>query len=120
MGDIISISGLALKVYITYKDAGDEYSHILEEVVTLQVLVDKVTQHLKGTTVSSNDRHEALTVLKGYQGVLEELNSLIQKHKRLAFINKKLALRGVKLGKEDIETLHLKLISNTGLLNGFV
>lgn len=50
-------------------------------------------------------------------------NLLIKKYKRLASMNQRLVFRGVKLGKEDITALQvvrLILVSNAGLLNGFV
>ena len=55
MGDIISISRLAVKVYTAYKDAPDNYRHISEEVVALQILIDNAAQHFTTTTMSSND-----------------------------------------------------------------
>ena len=56
MGDIIAISGLAVKVYTAYKDAPDDYKHISEEVVALKILVDKVAQHFRSTNMS---RHKS-------------------------------------------------------------
>ena len=121
VGDFIAISGLAVRVYIAYKDAPGRYRHISEEVAALQILIDKAAQHFKSTTLSSDDHHNSQKVLEGCQGVLQDLYSLIEKHKRLASTIKGLGLTGVRLGKGDnITTLHAQLISNTGLLNGFV
>ena len=118
--DIIATSGLAVRVHLAYKDAPDDGRYISEDVVTLQALIDKAAQHLKKTTISSDDRHHGQEVLKGCQGVLEDLMALIEKYKRLACINMKLVLNTVKVGKENITTLHVRLMSNTGLLTGFV
>ena len=119
-GDIIAISALAIKVYTAYKDAPDDYRYIAEEVIALQILIDKVSQHFKSTTIGSSDCDDGQKVLKGCQSVLEDLNSLIEKYKVLASTNKRQVFKRVKLGKEDIATLRQRLISNTGLLNGFV
>ena len=116
-GDFIVLSGLATRVHIAYKDAPDYYRHISEEVATLKLLIDKVVLHFKST--SSNDRHGGQAVLKGCQGVLEDLNSFIERYKRIASMNKRLVLNGVRLGK-DITALQVQLISNTALLKGFV
>ena len=118
--DIIATSGLAVRVHLAYKDAPDDYRFISEDAATLQALVDKAAQHLKRTTISSDDRHHGQEVLKGCQGVLEDLLALIEKYKRLACINPRLVLNGVKLRKDNITTLHVQLMSHTGLLNGFV
>ena len=117
--DIIATSGLAFRVHATYKDT-PHYKHISEDVASLQVLIDKAAQHFKSDTITSDDRHYGQKVLKGCQGVLGELNSFIDKYKRLASMNKMLVLNRMKLGKEDITTLQVRLVSNTGLLNGFV
>ena len=117
--DIIATSGLAVRVHSAYKDAPDDYRHIMEDVAALQVLIDKVAQHFKGTIISSDDRHHGQKVLKGCRGVLEDLMSFIEKYNRLAFINQRPVLNRVKLGK-DITVLQVWLISEMVLLNGFV
>ena len=114
-GDIVAISTLATKVHIAYKDAGDDYRHICEEVATLQTLIEKVAQHFKSPNINSNDRHDGWKILsEGCQSVLNDLNSLIQKYKMLVSANKSRVLTRAK------EALRERLISNTGLLNGFV
>ena len=121
--DIIAIAGLAVRVSIAYKDAPDApdaYRHISEEVAALKLLVDKVAPHFKGTTISQEDYHYGEKTLKDCQSVLEDLDSFIQKYRRLASINKRLVLNRFKLGKEDITALDVQLISKTALLNGFV
>ena len=120
IGDIIAISTLAVRVHIAFKDAPDDYRHILKEVATFQILIEKVARHVKSTTFSSDDSQDGQRVLKGCQSVLQDLHSLIEKHKSLASTNKRLILKGVKVGKEDITTLHAQLILKTGLLNSFI
>ena len=117
--DIITVSGLAAKVYAAYNDTTD-YRHISEEVAAFQVLIDKVAQHFKSTTISSDDHYYGQKIFKGCQGVLVDLDGLFEKYRRLSSINKRIALNLIKLGKEDIRTLHEQLISNTVLLNGYV
>ena len=116
--DIIFISGLAAKVYAAYNDTPD-YRYVSEEVAALRVLINKVAYHLKSAT-SSNDHHYGHKALKGCQGVLVDLDRLFEKYRRLASINKRIVLGGVKLGKDDITALYVQLMSNTVLLNGFV
>ena len=119
--DIIVISGLAVTVYTAYKNAPlDDDRHILKDIAALQILIDKAAQHLKGTTISSNGRLDGQRVLRGCQSVLQDLYFLIEKYNRLVLINKRLVLKGVRLGKEDITTLQIRLISETVLLKGVV
>ena len=120
VGDIIAISQLAVKVYGAYKDAPTNYRHISEEVKSLEIRINKAKQLFKSSTLSDNDRQEGQEVLKGCQSILEDLNSLIEKYHSIASSNKQQAFKRVKLGTEDITTLRARLISNTGLLNGFI
>ena len=120
IGDIIVISGLAIKVQEAYKDAPDDYRYISEEVEVLHALINKVAQHFKSTAISSDNRLDGQKVLKGCQSVLEDLNSVFEKYKRRASTNKRTAFMGVKIGKENIVSVQERLIFNTGLLRGFV
>ena len=118
-GDIIAISQLAVKVYTAYKDAPINYKNISEEVKSLQMMVMKAGQHLKSTTLSDNNRQLGQEVLRSCQSVLEDLNSLIKEYNSVS-ANTHQVFKRVRLGAEDITTLRARLISNTGLLNGFI
>ena len=118
--DIISISGLAVRVSIAYKDASDDYRPISEDVSALKLLIDRVAPHFMSNTISQEDYHFGEKVLRGCQSVLEDLNSFMRKYERLASISNRLVLNRVKLGKEDVRALHVQLLSNTVLLNGFL
>lgn len=120
VGDIIAISRLAIKVYTAYKDAPDDYRHISDEVKSLQIIINKAALYFDSTTLSNNTRQGGQEVLKGCKSVLEDLNSLIEEYKSLVSTNKRLVFKRVKLGKEDIATLRVRLISNTVLLSDFV
>lgn len=118
MSNIIAISALTMKVYIDYKDTLPDCQQISEGALALHTLIDKAKQHLGSTTISSDDQCYGQKVLRGCQGVLEELNSLVERYKSLAAINERLAKSKVR--REGIVALHDRLISNTILLNGFV
>lgn len=119
-GDFIAISSLAMRVHIAYKEAPGDYRYISEDIAVLQVLMDEAAQHFKSAIISSDDRHDGQRVLENCQGVLEDLNSLIEKYKRRASTNRRFPFMGVKVVGENIVTLHERLIIRTGLLNGFV
>lgn len=119
-GDIFTIVQLATRVYRAYKDAPSDYKRIANDVKPLHNLINKAAQHLKSTTLSDDDKQEGQDVLKGCQGVLEDLNALMEKYKSLASTNKRLDFKRVKLGTEDIATLRVALISNVTLLSSFI
>ena len=117
VGDIVAISQLAMKVYAAYKDAPDDYRHLSEEVLSLQIIIDRAVQQFESTTLSSNDRQHGQQVLKGCESVLEDLNSLIEKY---TSGKTRQAFKKVMLDSDDIAPLRARLISNTSLLNGFI
>ena len=120
MGDIIAISKLAVKVYIAYKDAPNEYKHVTEEVKSLHIMVKKAAQHFESTTLDDNARQDGQEILKGCQSVLGDLNTLIKKYNSLASANPGQVFHRIRLGTEDIATLRARLTSNALLLSSFI
>ena len=125
VGNFIAISALAIKVHAAYEDAGDCYKHILAELTTLRILIDKAQQHFKSTasttiTSDDHDNYHGQKLLGDCQGVLEDLDSFIGKCKRLAPSDQRPVFARLKLDNEDIESLQGRLISNVVLLKGFV
>ena len=120
MGDIIAISGLALKVYTAYKEAPDNYRNISDEVNSLHIVIKKAAKHFESTSLSDSNWQEGQEVLKGCQNVLEDLDCLIEKYNSLASSSTSKAIQKIQLGAEDIATLRARITSNTTLLNGFI
>ena len=120
VGDIMAISGLALKVYTAYKDAPDDYRNIADEVKSLHIIIEEAAQHFKSTTLSDRKQQGGKEVLEGCENVLKDLDALIKKYNALASANTSQVFRRIKLGTEDIVTVRARLTSNTTLLNSFI
>ena len=122
VGNIISISKLAAKVYATYQDAPDNYKHISvsEGVMSLQSMIDTTAQHFESTPFSDNDLQECQEVLKGCENVLKGLNSFFKKKNGPASTHTSQVHKRVQPGAEDITTLKARLMSSTILLNSFI
>ena len=130
VGDIVAISGLALKVCTAYKDALGDYQNISDEVESLHIIINRAAHHFESTTLSDNSQQEGHKVLRGCHKVLVDLDALIEKYNSLASkstgTSTSQALQRLKLsaslviGTEDIATLRARLTSNTTLLNGFI
>ena len=85
VGDIMAISGLALKVYTAYKDAPDDYRNIADEVDSLHIIIEEATQHFdESTTLSTKKQQRGKKVLEGCQNLLKDLDALIEKYNALA------------------------------------
>ena len=122
VGDIMAISGLAIKVYTAYKDAPDDYRNIADEVRSLHIIINEAARHFESTALSKEKQQGGKEVLEGCQNVLQDLDTLIEKYNTLAPANANTSqvFRRIKLGTEDIATLRVRLISNTTLLNSFI
>ena len=121
VGDIMAISGLALKVYTAYKDAPDDYRNIADEVKSLHIIIEEAARHFDGSTTLSNKKQQGgKEVLEGCQNVLRDLDALIEKYNTLASAGRSQVFQRIKLGTEDIVTLRARLTSNTTLLNSFI
>ena len=119
-GDIIAVSQLVAKVYAAYKNAPKDYRDICGEVKSLQIIINKAIKHIQSTTLNDDDRQEGQEILRSCQSLLEDLDSLIEKYNSLAPAKSGRIFKKVQFGTEDIATLRVRLISNTGLLNGFI
>ena len=117
VGDILTISELAVKVYTAYKDGPENHRHISEEVEALQILIDGAEQYFTSTIMSSHVRDKGQKALKGCQSVLEDLYSLIEKYKSPASTS---IFKRVKLGTEDLTKLRARLTTNAVLLDSFL
>ena len=118
--DIMAISGLAVKIYSAYKHAPADYRNISDEVESLHIIIQKAAKHFEDTKLNDNSRQEGLKVLKGCQNILEDLDALIIKYSSIASASTGQIIQRIQLGAEDISSLRIRLISNTGLLNGFI
>ena len=120
VGDIMTVSTLALKVYSAYKDAPDDYRNIADEVNSLHIITEDAAQHFESATLSNKKQKRGKKVLEGCQNVLKDLDALIEKYDALDSASTSQVLRRIKLGTEDIATLRARLISNTTLLDSFI
>ena len=125
VGDIMAISGLALKVYAAYNDAPGDYRNISDEVESLHILIKKAAQHFESTALSERTalsdfrQQQVQQLLEGCKNVLEHLDTHIEKYS-LASASTSQALQRIKLATEDFTALRARLISITDLLNGFI
>lgn len=119
VGDIMAISGLAIKVYPAYNDASGAYRNSSNEVKSLHIIINKTVKHFESTTLSEGNRQEDQEVLEGCRNVPENLNALIIKYNSIASASISQIIWKIKLGTEDIATLRARLTLNITLLNSF-
>ena len=120
MGDIIVISGLALKVYTAYKDAPGDYRNIADGVRSLHIIINEAALHFESTTLSKKKQQGVEELLEGCQNVLKDLDTFFEKYNALASANTSQVFRKIKLGTEIVILQARLTLNTTKLLNSFI
>ena len=118
IGDIVSVSKLAWKVYKSCKDASEDFKNLSTEVVSLHVVLKETEEVIAENTPNRNQAFRLQNLSEGCQMVLQDLEQLIDRYKSLGSKSQRTWDR-LKYGTEDIHTIRLRLISNTTMLSAY-
>ena len=118
VGDIVTISALAWKVFKSCKDASEDFKNLSGEVVSLHVVLketeDLVSEHEMNRDQATQLKHLAA----GCQKVLEDLEQLLTKYQSLGSKSQRTWDR-LKWGKEGIADVRARLTSTTSMLSTY-
>ena len=118
VGDIVTVSTLAWKVFKCCKDASEDFKNLSGEVVSLHVVLketeDLVTENEMNRDQTSQLKHLAA----GCQKVLEDLEKLLNKYQSLGSKSQRTWDR-LKWGKEGVADVRARLTSNTSMLSAY-
>lgn len=118
IGDFITISTLAWRTYKSCKDSSDNFNSISSEVASLHIVLKEVEESLSGQTLSGSQETQLRTLGNGCNDVLNDLNMLVEKYNSFG-TNSQRTWDRVKWGREDIQSIRERLISNITMLNTF-
>ena len=119
VGDVIATGKLAWTVYKACKDAPASFGTVAQEVIALEAVVRQFEEAFEGQALSTTEQDRLKAVCQGCQDVLNELQDLVQKYKRLGS-NAKLSFDRFKWAAVPVGELRTRLISNTSLLSAFI
>jgi len=120
VGDFLTVSKLAWTVYKSCKDSVGDFQNISGEVSSLHIVL-KETEDLTAECRHNMDTEREAHLLQignGCHDVLKELESLLTKYDSLGTQTQRTWDR-MRWGVEDIASIRLRLISNTGMLTAF-
>ena len=112
VGDFLTVSQLALRVYNAYKSAPDDFRNISDEINSLLNVVNKAQNQFKPDP--DNGKR------------LKDLDGLLVKYRAMKSTTSQnglavgRAVDRVKWGQENITELRARLTSNTTLLHTFI
>ena len=119
VGDVVAIGTLAWSVYKSCKRAPESFGEISSEVLSLHAVLKEAEEALSAQSLPPARQEQLKAVGDGCRCVLEDLDKLVKKYESLGTQSKRTWDR-VRFGAEDISSLRLRLVSNTGLLNGLL
>ena len=118
IGDIISVSTLAWKLFKSCKDAPGEFKNVASEVVSLHVVLKETEELIAEGNLSTHQATQLQHLTDGCQNVLQDLTGLLKKYQSLGTKSQRTWDR-LKWGSEGIANVRTKLISNTTMLSAY-
>ena len=118
IGDVVSISTLAWKLFKSCKDASGDFKNLAGEVVSLHVVLKETEELVAENDLSSRQNSQLQHLADGCQEVLQDLEDLIRKYQSLGTKTQRTWDR-MKWGSEGIANLRSRLISNTTMLSAY-
>ena len=118
IGDIISVSSLAWKLFKSCKDAPGEFKNVAGEVVSLHMVLKETEELVSESNLTSHQTSQLQHLTDGCQNVLQDLTELLKKYQSLGTKTQRTWDR-LKWGSEGIANVRTRLISNTTILSAY-
>jgi hypothetical protein len=119
VGDFLAVGKLAWSVYKSCRDASESFGNISVEVLSLHAVLKEVEETLSDHQLTESKQASLATISNGCQGVLLDLQTLVDKYESLGSQSKRTWDR-MKWGSNDITELRARLTSNTTMLAAFM
>lgn len=119
LGDVLLLSKLAWDVYLTCKEASDDFRRLATEVASLHVVLKETEVYMNEYTELDTSRRNRLEILtSGCRGTLEDLEELLKSYSSLGTQAQRTWDR-MRFGLEDLADVRSRLVSNVTMLTAF-
>ena len=116
--DVVLCVRFAHKLWKEAKDAANDFQNIATEVANFKLVLDEVQESISEHELGRRKRTQLAKLINDCNGVLKDLQGLLEKYKSLATQSKRTWDR-LRWGKEPIEETRSRLVSHTTLLTNF-
>jgi ankyrin repeat protein len=121
VGDFITVSGLALKLYNNFKDAPGELSEVGRQLQSFHIAVANLADQAKDESsplnqIATAQRLELNALCENVRTTMTELEDLHQKHQGM----KRISMSRFKLGVKNLAPIRGKLTTQILAVNTFV
>ena len=119
VGDCIVEGRLAWKIFVDFKEAPETFHDLRTEVLALHTVLER-TKHFLGTAaLSPGSQSELDSIIDCCNRVLQSLDEIIIKYKRVGEKTKSLLDR-IRLSNQDIVGIRQRLIASVVMLTMFI
>ena len=119
VGDCIQIGKLAWKVFVDFKAAPDIFHNLHSEVLSLHMVLERAQQTLCHAALPPDSQLELDNIINYCNSVLQSLDEVIIKYKRVGEKTKSLVDR-IKLSNEDIGNIRQRLMASIMMFIMFI
>lgn len=118
VGDVLTVSKVAWKVYQGYKFAPEEFNSISKEALALHIVLKEIEDaHHDHAGTAWVD--EINPIQQGCESVLRDLQNVLEKYKSLGKLGSCDHWERMKWAKEDFLQLRRRMVVYTSLLTAF-
>ena len=118
VGDILAVGQLCWRVYKKCKDSPGNYAELASEVGALHNVMKETEELLSQQALTTKQGNKLLACRQGCESVLKDLDGLLVKYESLG-TNSRRTFDRMGFGMQDMNSIRLRLISNTSLLDAF-
>lgn len=118
-GEFLAVGTLCWTVYKKRKDSPGDYKELSSEVGNLHTVLKETEELLSRQTLSAEQKIKLNASRSGCEDVLKDLDNLLLKHEILGTRSCR-ALDRAGFGLQDMNSIRMRLISNTVALDAFI
>ena len=118
IGDIVTVSTLAWRLFKSCKDASGDFKNVASEVVSLHVVLKETEELVAESDLGSSQASQLQHIADGCRRVLEDLEGLLAKYRSLGTKSQRTWDR-MKWGSEAVASVRTRLTSNTTMLSAY-
>ncbi|KAK2759997.1 hypothetical protein FQN54_002733 [Arachnomyces sp. PD_36] len=116
VGDFVTLSSFAWKVYNTCKNSSNEFNFLTREINSLRIVLERTAECLAEHSPNANTAAEFHQLRSDYQEVLSHIDALLDKHRHLGKRRKRRLWDAVRWALEDTASIKESLLLYTSML----
>jgi hypothetical protein len=118
VGDFLTISELAWRVYRSCRDSSSDFAELSSEIESMNTVITEIKEQYLHRGLSEQARNRTQQLLRGCESVLRDVESRLANFESLGSNKKRLRDR-IKFAAEAVGELRIRLVVQASLLASF-